>query len=161
MKNSTVKKISNVVDIKKYLPHRSPLLLVDLILKMDDLNVETIFEIKEETLFVQNNLLMEAGLIENMAQTCSAIVAKKYCIDENNHDIIGADVIGFISAIKTLKIDALPKVGDSIIAKAFLLSKFVTDSYTMCTMSCSTFSGEKLLLEGEINLYIQKNNSHH
>jgi 3-hydroxymyristoyl/3-hydroxydecanoyl-(acyl carrier protein) dehydratase len=143
-----MKEASNLVDIKRYLPHRTPMLMVDLILKMDDENVETIFEISDNNIF-----------IENMAQTCSSIVAKDYLVDEYNQDIEGVDVVGFISAIKTLKIHILPKVGDTIIAKASLVSKFVTDSYSLCTMSCETFSKGELILEGEINLYIQENNS--
>ena len=35
-------------------------------------------------------------------------------------------------------------------------STFVTDDYTLCTMSCKTFCKEELLLEGEINLFIQE-----
>jgi hypothetical protein len=58
-----------------------------------------------------------------------------------------------------LKINALPKVGNTIHTKATLVSKFVTDSYGLCTMNCHTFSGNELLLEGEINLFIQENNS--
>jgi len=135
------------------------MLMVDLILKMDNENVETIFEIKSDCIFIKNNFLVEAGLIENMAQTCSSIVAKDYLVDENNHDIEGVDVVGFISAIKTLKIHILPKIGDIIITKASLVSKYVTDSYSLCTMSCETFSSDVLILEGEINLYIQENNS--
>jgi 3-hydroxymyristoyl/3-hydroxydecanoyl-(acyl carrier protein) dehydratase len=154
-----MKEASNLVDIKRYLPHRTPMLMVDLILKMDDENVETIFEISDNNIFIENNFFIEAGLIENMAQTCSSIVAKDYLVDEYNQDIEGVDVVGFISAIKTLKIHILPKVGDTIIAKASLVSKFVTDSYSLCTMSCETFSKGELILEGEINLYIQENNS--
>jgi len=155
-----MRETANLIDIKRYLPHREPMLMVDLILKMDNENAETTFEIKKDNIFIQNNLFIEAGLIENMAQTCSSIVAKDYLIDENNHDIDGVDVIGFISAIKTLKIHLLPKVGDVIITKASLVSKFVSDTYCLCTISCRTFSDDKLILEGEINLYIQENNSH-
>ena len=154
-----MKEAANLVDIKRYLPHRAPMLMVDLILKMNNEYAETIFEIKADNIFIENNLLTESGLIENMAQTCSSIVAKDYLVDENNQDIEGADVIGFISAIKKLKINALPKVGDIITTKTSLVSKFVTDTYSLCTMSCHTFSGNELLLEGEINLYIQENNS--
>jgi predicted hotdog family 3-hydroxylacyl-ACP dehydratase len=154
-----MKETANLVDIKRYLPHRTPMLMVDLILKLDNEYVETIFEIKADNIFVENNLLVEFGLIENMAQTCSSIVAKDYLVDENNQDIEGADVIGFISAIKRLKINALPKVGAVINTKASLVSMFVADTYSLCTMSCQTFSGNELLLEGEINLYIQENNS--
>lgn len=67
------------------------------------------------------------------------------------------EVIGFISAIKSIKIYALPKVGDTITTKAGLISKFITDDYSLCTLSCQTFNKQELLLEGEINLFIQEN----
>jgi predicted hotdog family 3-hydroxylacyl-ACP dehydratase len=149
--------MDTAIDIKHYLPHRAPMLMVDMILKMNEETVETFFIIKADNIFIQNNIFIEAGLIENAAQTCSAIVAKDYYVDENKNDKEDVDVIGFISAIKTLKILALPKVGATITTIATLASKFVTDSYTLCTMRCQTFENDHLLLEGEINLFIQEN----
>lgn len=145
------------IDIKNYLPHRFPMLMVDLILIMDEEKVETVFEIKENNIFVQNNFFIEAGLIENAAQTCSSIVAKDYFVDADNKDKEDVDVVGFISAIKTLKIHKLPTVGTTIKTISVLVSKFVTDDYSLCTMSCQTFNNQELLLEGEINLFIQEN----
>lgn len=144
------------IDIKNYLPHRAPMLMVDMILKMNNEVVETIFEIKSDNIFVQNNTFVEAGLIENAAQTCSAIVAKGYYVDENNEDKEDVDVIGFISALKTLKIYALPKSGDVITTVATFVSQFVTDDYTLCTMNCKTMHEGELLLDGVINLFIQE-----
>ncbi len=150
-----------LIDIKKYLPHRLPMLMVDFILVMDDEKVETIFEIKKGNIFIQNKVFTEVGLIENAAQTCSSIVAKDYFVDANNQDKENVDVVGFISAIKTLKIHKLPKAGVTIKTIATLVSKFVTNEYSLCTMNCKTFHEEELLLEGEINLFIQANNSKH
>lgn len=145
------------IDIKNYLPHRFPMLMVDMILVMDEEKVETVFEIKENNIFVQNNLFIEAGLIENAAQTCSSIVAKDFFVDADNKDKEDVDVVGFISAIKTLKIHKLPTIGTTIKTISVLVSKFVTDDYSLCTMSCQTFNNQELLLEGEINLFIQEN----
>lgn len=144
------------VDIQNYLPHRAPLLMVDLILNVDASFVETVFLIKEDNIFVSNDVFIEAGLIENTAQTCSAIVGKKYFFDENGSENQNINVIGFISAIKNLKIHQLPKAYDTIITRANLVSKFEGDDYTLCTMSCESLLGEKILLECEINLFIQK-----
>lgn len=144
------------IDINNYLPHRAPMLMVDWILKMNHEIVETVFEIKPDNIFVQHGTFVEAGLIENAAQTCSAIVAKGYYVDENNKDRENVDVIGFISALKSLKIHALPKAGQTITTLATFVSQFVTDDYTLCTMSCETTCNEELLLEGEINLFIQE-----
>lgn len=145
------------IDIKKYLPHRAPMLMVDMILVMDDEIVETVFEIKEGNIFLSDGVFTEAGLIENMAQTCSSVIAKDYFIDENKQEKQEVDVVGFISAIKTLKIHSLPKIGSNLFTKAALMSKYVTDDYSLCTMNCKTFDNKELLLEGEINLFIQDN----
>lgn len=153
------KETSNPVDIKKYLPHRVPMLMVDMILEMDDEQVETTFEIKTDNVFLENGFFTESGLVENMAQTCSSVVAKKYFIDENYNDKEDVNVVGFISGIKTLRIHALPQVGTTICTKAFLVSKFITESYSLCTMKCQTFRVDEMLLEGEIMLFIQENKS--
>ncbi|KRB54739.1 hypothetical protein [Flavobacterium sp. Root186] len=144
------------VDIQNYLPHRAPMLMVDLILDIDSNFVETTFLIKEDNIFVQNNVFIEAGLIENTAQTCSSIVGKKYFFDEDGTENENVNVIGFISALKNVKIHSLPKVGDTIITKADLVSKFAGDDYTLCTMSCQSSVEDQILLECEINLFIQK-----
>jgi predicted hotdog family 3-hydroxylacyl-ACP dehydratase len=153
------KETSNPVDIKKYLPHRAPMLMVDMILEMDDEKVETIFEIKQNNIFIENGFFTESGLVENMAQTCSSVVAKDYFVDENKNDKIDVNVVGFISGIKTLNIYFLPEVNNVIYTKALLVSKFITDSYSLCTMKCQTFRADELLLEGEITLFIQENKS--
>jgi len=131
------------------------MLMVDLIVAMDDENVETVFQIKEDNIFIENGLFSESGLIENAAQTCSAIIAKSYFIDENDVER-NVDVLGFISSIKTVKIHSLPETGCEIVTKAALLSSFDTGIYTTCMMSCKSFCGDELLLEGEINLFIQE-----
>jgi len=144
------------VDIQNYLPHRAPMLMVDLILDINSNFVETTFLIKEDNIFVDNNIFVEAGLIENTAQTCSAIVGKKYFFEEDGTENENVNVIGFISALKNLKIHSLPKAGNTIITKANLVSKFIGDDYTLCTMSCESLLEDKILLECEINLFIQK-----
>ncbi|WP_347051564.1 ABC transporter permease [Flavobacterium olei] len=149
-------KTTSAVDIQNYLPHRAPMLMVDLILNIDTNFVETVFLIKEDNIFVKNDVFIEAGLIENTAQTCSSIVGKKYFFDENGAENENVNLIGFISAIKNLKIHQLPKAYDTIITRANLVSKFDGGDYTLCTMACESLLDDKMLLECEINLYIQK-----
>lgn len=151
--------MDKTIDIKNYLPHHAPMLMVDKFISINNQQVETIFEIKDDNIFVQNNIFLEAGLIENAAQTCSSIVAQSYFIDENNLEIEDVVVIGFISTIKSIKIHNLPNVGDILTTKAVLISKFITDYYSTCTLSCQTFNKDNLLLEGEINLFLQENSS--
>jgi 3-hydroxyacyl-[acyl-carrier-protein] dehydratase len=145
-----------VVGIKNYLPHRPPMLMVDEILEITQKEVTTVFHIKKDNLFVQDGIFMESGLIENAAQTCSAIVAQPLFLDDKNFFKKDLKLIGFISAIKNLNIIALPKSNSDITTKAMLLSRFDTEEFAICTMKCITFEKNKLLFEAEINLFIQE-----
>lgn len=147
--------MEKVIEIQHYLPHREPMLMVDYIMKMDRENVETTFYVSEDNIFIEDGRFTEPGLIENAAQTCSAIVAKSYFVDEqdNTND---KNVIGFISSIKKIHIHSLPKTGCDIITRAQLVSRFDTGEFTTCMMSCKSYCDGELLLEGDINLFIKE-----
>lgn len=148
--------MEKVIEIHHYLPHRPPMLMVDCIVAMDSEKVETIFTVNNDNIFVENGLFTEPGLIENAAQTCSAIVAKSYFTDEDDDNASDVNVIGFISSIKKIEILTLPPAGSDIKTIATLISSFDTGTYLTCMMDCKTYLGEELLLEGEINLFIQE-----
>ena len=148
--------LHNTIEIQNFLPHRAPMLMVDLILELNDQEVKTIFEIKADNLFVENNYFSEVGLIENAAQTCSSIVGQTFFLDDNQEVKKDVEVIGFISGIKKTKVYALPKIGDTITTDAVLHSRFDADNYSICTIICKTVKDSELLLEAEINLFIQE-----
>lgn len=147
--------MQQVIDIHNYLPHRDPMLMVDFIIDISTDKAETAFTVKEDNVFLENGVLCEAGLIENAAQTCSSIVGKSYLVDDQAKDIPNVDVIGFISSIRTVKIYKLPKLGSTITTVADLISRFDTGGYTTCMVNCKSYCNDELLLEGEINLFIQ------
>ena len=151
-----MEKYENIIDIKNFLPHRAPMLMVDFIYELTDTNVKTVFEIKNDNLFVENDVFAEVGLVENAAQTCSAIVGQSFFLDDNQDVKEGVEVIGFISGIKKAKVYSLPKLGDAIKTKAVLASRFDADGYSICTMSCLTYNKGVLVFEAEINLFIQE-----
>lgn len=145
------------IDITKFLPHRAPFLMVDFITFLNQECVETVFEILPTNIFV-NDLgeFQESGLVENAAQTCATIVARGFFQLEDGQISEDVSVIGFISAIKTLKIHQLPKANQTLHTKAELISQFHTDAYNLCTMKCVTTVDNQVVLEGEINLFIQQ-----
>ena len=69
--------------ILKYLPHRAPMQMVDTITLINDISIVTCFQIKEDCIFLYEGHFTESGLIENMAQTCSAIVGQ-FFFDKND-----------------------------------------------------------------------------
>lgn len=125
------------------------MLMVDFVTEISENEVKTVFEIKEDNIFVQNGFLSEAGIIENIAQTCSSIFGQSFFGEENDDSV---KLIGFITSLKKIKIHSLPKIGDEIISDAVMVSKFEN----ICNMHCNTYSGEKLLVEADINLFIKE-----
>lgn len=141
-------KEENLVNIHNFLPHREPMLMAEYILELTKEKVVTSFEIKEDNIFVHNGEFVEAGLIENLAQTCSSILGQSFF--ENPE--ADTKVIGFITNIKKIELFALPKTGDKIISKASLISQYEN----ICTIFCETFNNDELLIRAEINLFIQE-----
>jgi 3-hydroxyacyl-[acyl-carrier-protein] dehydratase len=139
----------NMINIHNFLPHREPMLMADYILELTKEKVVTSFEIKEDNIFLHNNEFVEAGLIENLAQTCSSILGQSFFENPEEAD---TKVIGFITNIKKIEVFALPKVHDKIISKASLISQFEN----ICHIFCETFNNEELLIRAEINLFIQE-----
>lgn len=141
-------KEENIINIHNFLPHREPMLMADYILELTKEKVVTSFEIKEDNIFVHDGEFVEAGLIENLAQTCSSILGQSFF---ENPDA-DTKVIGFITNIKKIELFALPKTGDKIISKASLISQYEN----ICNIFCETFNNEQLLIRAEINLFIQE-----
>ncbi len=144
------------VSIQEFLPHRPPMLMVNTLEHLSLEDVITQFTIQPSDVFVENGQFVEAGLIENAAQTCSAIVGQSFFFDTNNQLRTDVKVVGFISGMKKITIHSLPKVHSTITTKAHLLSRFDTEEYSICAMSCKTFEKEILLFEAEINLVIRE-----
>lgn len=143
------------IDIKNFLPHRLSMLMVDELVFIDNENVSTKFFIKSNCVFVHNEKMQEAGLIENAAQTCSAIVGQNF-FDKDDTEGKSNKLVGFISAIKNVSIHDLPSVNDEIITESNLVAKFDTDSYTICTMNCETKVNNEKIADFVMNLIIQE-----
>ena len=98
------------IDIKLLLPQQDPFLFVDKLVNADQNSCITEFVIKESTLFVENQVLLESGIIENMAQTCAAQIGfiNLFLLNEKVKK-------GFIGAIRNLNIYNQPKVNENLI----------------------------------------------
>lgn len=151
-----MKTLNKIVEIQNYLPHRHPMLMVDIITEINQLHVSTLFEIKADNLFLCDESFSEAGLIENAAQTCSAIIGQNYFFDENQQELENVAVIGFISAIKKVQIHALPKVNQTLVTQGTLVSKLEGNDYSICVLAVNTYVGEQKIAEAEMNLFLQK-----
>lgn len=148
---------NNTIDIQQYLPHRAPMLMVDLILELSDSEVKTVLEIRKDNIFVSDGVFAEIGLIENAAQTCSAIVGQSFFLNENKEVKKGIKVIGFISGIKKIQVYNIANEGDVLNTHSALMSRFDNEGFTICTMSSCIYVKDTLIFEAEMNLFIKEN----
>ncbi|WP_413510966.1 ABC transporter permease [Myroides odoratus] len=147
---------TKVIEIQNYLPHRAPMLMVDIITAINAESVATLFEIKEDNIFVENNVFSEVGLMENAAQTCSAIVGQTFFFDENQKERKEVHVLGFISAMKKVTILGLPAVHDKIHTEGKLISRMDGDDFSICLIEVTSRTNTQSLLKAEVNLFLQK-----
>lgn len=95
-------------DIEKYIPQRSPVIMIDALWSCDNEQATTSLTVQRDNLFVEHGRFTEAGLLENIAQTAAAKVGYE-CAQK------GIPVPpGFIGAIKNLEVSYLPKSGETI-----------------------------------------------
>lgn len=97
------------IDILTLLPQQQPFIMVDRLLYCDVKTTKTSIFVGVDSIFVENGELTEAGIMENIAQTCAArmgFINRFLKLDKVK--------LGFIGAIKNLIIEELPKSGDTL-----------------------------------------------
>lgn len=129
--------------------------MVNNIAYIDAESVTAEFNISADCVFVKSNTLSETGLIEHMAQACSAIVGQSY-FDVDDLEGNGNNIVGYISAIKKVEINDLPKVDEILITKAKLVSRYDTGTMSICTIKGSTFRNDDLIVDCTLNFLIHE-----
>ena len=104
-------------DITKYIPQRHPIVMVHALVEADDSHAVTELGIEPDNIFVSNEFFAEPGLVENIAQTAAMHVG--YQCSLKNIPI----PIGYIAAVKDLKIRALPKQNTRITTSVRVTNK--------------------------------------
>jgi len=137
--------------ITEYIPQAQPIVMIDTLNYCEGSTTKTSFRIETENIFVKNGILHEPGIIENIAQTAAAKAG--YEVKK-----LGAEpLLGFIGAIKDLKIYAFPKVGETlettVIIKAEVMGVTLIEGSSMC-------NGNKIA-ECEMKIFIQRPDQQH
>lgn len=131
------------------------MLLVDSIVEINAEAVTALFKVPADCIFLDGKYLCESGLIESAAQACSAIVGQNY-FEADDLNGAGNKVIGYISAIRRIYIHLLPQVGDTLITKAKLVSRYEGDGTSMCTIQGRTFRNDDLIVDCSLNFLIHE-----
>ncbi len=137
--------ITDLNFIKKLLPHREPMIMVDALLFYNSKKGVSNLIISDENIFVENGNLSETGVMEHMAQTAALHIGYKFYANK-------APVKeGFIASIKSSKIFTLPNVNDAIITEA-------TIAYEAAGMTMVKFVSKvnsKIMATAEMNTILK------
>jgi predicted hotdog family 3-hydroxylacyl-ACP dehydratase len=133
------------IDIVKLLPQKPPFVMVEKLLYSDPKTTKTALTVREENIFVDNGVLAEAGLIENIAQTCAARVG-----DSSNEKGDAGVKIGFIGMIRNLEIARLPKTGETLVTQVNLMEEVFQISLVNATVSI----GDEIITSCEMKISI-------
>jgi len=128
------------------MPQRDPICLVHNIYECSEEGGKTGFVVEADHFFVSDNKLTEAGIIENLAQSC-AVQAGYVCSQRNM-----PPKVGFIANIKDLNIHSLPPVNAEVITEV-KLKAFVMN--VTLVIAASTCKGEPVA-ECEMKIFIQE-----
>ena len=132
-------------DIEKYIPQRAPFVMVHELIEAGDVRAGTNFVIEKECVFVESGKLQEPGLIENIAQTAAAQIGYR-CAQQ------AIEVpIGYIAAIKDLKIYALPVIGEKIRTQIEIIN-LVLD---VTLIKGTVFLNDSVLCECEMRIFVK------
>lgn len=118
------------IDILTLLPQRPPFIMVDRLVHYDDVVTRTEFTIDNNNIFCPEGIMLPAGLIENIAQTCAARIG--YINSNLNEEI----KIGVIGSVQNLEIFSLPAAGDlletEIVVSNVIFSVTIVDAFVRC-----------------------------
>ena len=96
------------VNILDLIPQRPPFIMIDCLTHFDPVITSSRFTVRDNNLFFSEGRLLASGLIGNIAQTCAARIGY---INRLSNEVIK---LGFIGAVRNLKIYKTPLTGDTI-----------------------------------------------
>jgi 3-hydroxymyristoyl/3-hydroxydecanoyl-(acyl carrier protein) dehydratase len=130
-------------DVVKLIPQSFPFVMIDKLISTDEEVTQSGFLILADNVLCSNGYFSASGLTENIAQT--AAVRGGYLAKLNGTD----PNIGFIGAIKKLKIYQLPKVGDHLKTTITIKNRVLNFSLISGQVVCN----DEVMAECEMRIF--------
>lgn len=135
-------------DVRELLPQRPPFIMVDKLTRYDPLRSVTVFTVRRDNLFCKNGVMEEAGLIENIAQTCAAKTGYRNMTGTEHGG--GAVKIGLIGMIRQMDIYRNPRVGEQLTTTVEIREEV----FNATLVGAKVETGEELIATCEMKIYL-------
>lgn len=107
------------VKITQLIPQRPPIVMVDELIGFSEKAVTSGLTIKNNNIFLRNNIFREPGIIEHMAQSVALHTGYRYFLKDEPAPT------GYIGAIKSVKIHTLPRVNGRLVTSVSVLHEIM------------------------------------
>ena len=134
-------------NIETLLPQRAPFVMIDGLMSSTETTTTTSFAIREDNIFVVDGVLLEPGLVENIAQTAAARAG--YISKTENKPVM----VGYIAAINNLRVFALPRTGDELITEITMENQIFAVSLITGKITCN----DQLIAQCSMKIFINQN----
>ncbi len=138
------------IDIHELLPQQEPFVMVGSLVHYDEKRTVTSTEILENNIFVDNGVFSASGIVENIAQTSAARIGyiNKYILKRGIQ-------LGFIGAIRNLRIYRQPRVGECVETTI----EVVEDVFGMTLVEARVRAGDETIAESEMKIALSDTES--
>ena len=132
-------------DIKKLIPQREPFIMVDGFEEGDDNNAVTTLSVSPDNYFIlPDGTMSETGLIEHLAQSCSALAGA--LLKDSEHPPVG--LIGEVKRFKCLR---RPRIDENI--KSNITFGMTFGNVTLATGQA--YVGEEMIADINLKIFMQ------
>ena len=133
------------IDIHELLPQQEPFIMVGKLVSFDMGQTVTQTLIEDKNIFVESGVFTASGIIENIAQTCATRIGyiNKYILKKGIQ-------LGFIGAIRNLKLHRCPKVGELVV------TTIITEEevFGMTLVSATVKVSDELIAESSMKIAV-------
>lgn len=135
------------MQVTELIPQRAPILMVDALCRATADEGETTFEVKADCVFLDDdNCLDEAGLVEHIAQSASALAGYRA-------RQAGATTapVGFIGEVKKFRLHRRPAVGEQLTTTV----QMGVEVNGVTLLTAQTRVAEELVAETQMKIFIE------
>jgi predicted hotdog family 3-hydroxylacyl-ACP dehydratase len=104
--------------VENLLPQKFPFVMVDKMYSFTESTLVSGLKIQNDNIFSDNNIFLEAGLIEHMAQSVALHTGYEFFLRNEKAPT------GYIGSIKEIEIKKLPKINDTIQSTVTIIQEF-------------------------------------
>lgn len=132
-----------LIDVLELLPQRPPFVMIDHLLHFDEVLTVTSFEVRQDCLFAEGNILNPCALVENIAQTCAARMGyiNRYVYNDNVK-------LGFIGSIKNLSVLRPVKMGEVLTTSI----EVVEEVMQLTLVNATVKIGDEVIVTAEMKI---------